>query len=241
MAGAVGLFVQESWLWDGGHGKHPAFLPKEPKGTRDPCPWPASAPRVPTGTCFPLEKHLPSNIYRWSQVMEDGKVLSLWAACRGLRTLLVQQGSANPTASERGLFQKSSPLRDFGASLGKPQGISPAWVQPAPERGSPCSAATGGLPDCSGKTAGAREGAGVNPRLNPHPNPRLNRGLRSPKRVPAPPHPTVPAHRKDTQNPALLCRAEQKTRASARTEPTTGVRRRGAFRGKIKNCRASCQ
>lgn len=31
--------------------------------------------------------------------------------------------------------------------------------------------ATGGLPDCSGKTAGAREEAGGNSHLNPHFNP----------------------------------------------------------------------
>lgn len=73
-------------LWDSGHGTHPAFLPGEPRGTRGPCPRPA-------GTCFPLKKHLPNNIYRWSQVTTGGNVLSSWAACTALQALYVLQTS----------------------------------------------------------------------------------------------------------------------------------------------------
>lgn len=79
------------------------------------------------------------------------------------------------------------------------------------------------------------------PTPKPMPEPTAELGAAESKQHPRSSSPHSPGTPQAHANPALLCRAGQKAPASAGTEPTTGVRRGRAFRGKTKSCRASCQ
>lgn len=102
---------------DGGHGKYPAFLLNEPRGAREPCPWPA-------GTCFPLESIslTTSRDGPKSPGLEKrshGQLVQLREPClygRALRTSQLQEATVSQISTSAG----------FGASLGKPLGISPS-------------------------------------------------------------------------------------------------------------------